>query len=104
MALKQTKQSRMLKVALKESTLEVIDKTTPEMNTNLYAPSKQKDDSLTSLLSDEDLYSEYDDEGNKISVYKKEEPPKVNHVAIILIVFLGILSVLAFVVYTVTVL
>ena len=66
------KGGRMLKVALKESTLDVVDREMPEKSDNIYAPCKQKDESLASLLSDEDMYSDYDDKGNKIKVYNNK--------------------------------
>lgn len=92
------KGGRMLKVALKESTLGVVDREMPEKNNNIYSPSKQKDESLASLLSDEDLYSDYDDEGNKITNYRGSKTNETSYFGTIL----GILLVLFIIIGLVT--
>ena len=66
----------MLDVVLKDSTLGVIDDATIKSNNELYKPTKAKDDNIANLLSDEDLYSEYDDKGNKIVEYKPQKVSK----------------------------
>lgn len=101
MALKEHR-GRMLKVVLKDSTLDVIDSTTPEKNTSLYKPKESKDDNIANLISEEDLYSEYDDKGNKIKEYVPHKEEVKSPVGAIILTFILIICIFILLRYIIT--
>jgi hypothetical protein len=88
------RKSRLNKTLFKKATLELIDKETQEENKVLYESKKSDLADVANTMTQEDLFSTYDEDGVKIEEAKPIQQEESIDIVSILLIFIFIMVVI----------